>query len=56
MSSKQRFLCAWALYKEQDREKALAIYENVVQKQTQDLLQGEVKMDIAMMEAMFHLV
>ena len=32
MSSKQRFLCAWALYKEQDREKALAIYENVVQK------------------------
>lgn len=56
MSSKQRFLCAWALYKEQDREKALAIYENVVQKQTQYLLQGEVKMDIAMMEAMFHLV
>ena len=51
MSSKQRFLCAWALYKEQDREKALAIYENVVQKQTQYLLQGEVKMDIAMMEA-----
>ena len=54
MSSKQRFLCAWALYKERDREKALAIYENVVQKQTQYLLQGEVKMDIAMMEAMFH--
>lgn len=54
MSSKQRFLCAWALYKEQDREKALAIYENVVKKQTQYLLQGEVKMDIAMMEAMFH--
>ena len=54
MSSKQRFLCAWALYKERDREKALAIYKNVVQKQTQYLLQGEVKMDIAMMEAMFH--
>ena len=54
MSSKQRFLCAWALYKERDREKALAIYKNVVQKQTQYLLLGEVKMDIAMMEAMFH--
>ena len=54
MSSKQRFLCAWELYKERDREKALAIYENVVLKQTQYLLQGEVKMDIAMMEAMFH--
>ena len=56
MSSKQRFLCAWALFKEQDREKALAIYENVVQKQSQYLLQGEVKMDLAMMEAMLHSV
>lgn len=56
MSSKQRFLCALALFKEQDREKALAIYENVVQKQSQYLLQGEVKMDLAMMEAMLHSV
>lgn len=52
MSSKQRFLCAWALYKEHDREKARGIYENLLQKQTQYLMQGEVKMDIAMMEAM----
>ena len=56
MSSKQRFLCAWALYKERDREKALAIYKNVVQKQTQYLLLGEVKMDIAMMEQCFILL
>lgn len=53
MSSKQRFLCAWALYKENDRDKARRIYEDVIDKQSRYLLQGEVKMDIAMMEAMF---
>lgn len=53
MSSKQRLLCAWALYKEQDREKARGIYENLLQKQAQYLLQGEVKMDLALVEALF---
>ena len=52
MSSKERILCGIHLLLEHDRVKAQAIYEAVRQRQDAYLLQGEVKSDVAIMEAM----
>lgn len=52
MSSKERILCGIHLLLEHDRAKAQAIYEAVRQRQAAYLLQGEVKSDVAIMEAM----
>ncbi|MDE5555012.1 MAG: hypothetical protein K2J10_07515, partial [Muribaculaceae bacterium] len=52
MSSKERILCAIALVLENDREKANKIYENLLGRENKYLLQGEVKSDLALMEAM----
>lgn len=49
MSSKQRTLCAIALYLENDPAKALTIYEKTALQQEKQLMQGEVKMDLALM-------
>ena len=42
MSSKQRLLCALALYWENQPERAKEIYEKVARKRDKYLLQGEV--------------
>lgn len=47
MSSKQRILCAIALYIDNDRAEAVTIYDNLRQRAGDYLLQGEVKSDIA---------
>lgn len=52
MSSKERVLCAVALFIDNDREKALEIYENLKKRKDDYLLQGEVKSDLALMESM----
>lgn len=49
MSSKQRILCAIALYMEEDRVKAEKIYKKLALQQDKLLMQGEVKMDLALM-------
>lgn len=49
MSSKQRILCAIALYMEEDRVKAEKIYKKLALQQEKLLMQGEVKMDLALM-------
>lgn len=51
-SSKQRQLFALALYQEHDREKAETIYRSVVNLREKYLMQGEVNMDIALMEVL----
>ncbi|MBD8041178.1 hypothetical protein H9625_12175 [Phocaeicola sp. Sa1CVN1] len=51
-SSKQRQLFALALYQENDREKAETIYRSVVNLREKYLMQGEVNMDIALMEVL----
>lgn len=51
-SSKQRQLFALALYQENDREKAETIYRSVVNIREKYLMQGEVNMDIALMEVL----
>jgi len=50
MSSKQRILCAMALYLENDRNKAIGIYNSLESTQDKYLLQGEVKSDLAIMQ------
>lgn len=55
MSSKQRILCAMALYIDQDREKALSIYENLQSREKDYLLQGEVKSDLAIMRKILNI-
>lgn len=50
MSSKMRILCAVALYIENDREKAEAIYKSLKAAESDYLLQGEVKSDLAIMQ------
>lgn len=50
MSSKMRHLCAIALYMENDREKADKIYESLKSAESDYLLQGEVKSDLAIMQ------
>ena len=52
MSSKQRLLCALALYWENRPERAKEIYEKVVRKRDKYLLQGEVNSDLDIMETM----
>lgn len=52
MSSKQRLLCALALYKEKQPEKAKKIYEEVLRKRNSYLQQGEVTSDLEIMEKM----
>ena len=52
MSSKQRLLCALALYREKDAAKAKEIYETVCRRKDKYLMQGEVKMDMALMQSM----
>ena len=51
MSSKQRILCAIALYLEKDAPKAKEIYETVCNQKDKYLMQGEVNMDIALMKS-----
>lgn len=50
MSSKQRLLFAFALYKERNLPAAQAIYEQVKQRQASYLMKGEVLSDLAIME------
>lgn len=52
MSSKQRLLCALALYWENQPERAKEIYEKVAHKRDKYLLQGEVNSDLDIMETM----
>lgn len=47
MSSKQRILCAIALYLYKDRNKALTIYDSLKSREKEYLLQGEAKSDLA---------
>lgn len=54
MSSKQRILCAIALYLENDRTKATEIYQTLENSKERYLLQGEVKSDLAIMNWMLH--
>lgn len=54
MTSKQRLLCALALYREKDAVKAKEIYETVCHRKDNYLMQGEVKMDIALMKSMLN--
>lgn len=54
MSSKERLLCAKALYLDNDRAKAESIYNRVRADSPRYLLQGEVKSDLAIMEAILH--
>lgn len=49
-STKQRLLFAIALYLENNPDKARAIYEEVSLRQKNYLMQGEVRMDLALME------
>ncbi|MDE7419580.1 MAG: hypothetical protein K2N35_05170, partial [Muribaculaceae bacterium] len=53
MSSKERILVAIALYLDNDKAKALEIYENLKARKDQYLLRGEVESDIALIEDMF---
>lgn len=50
MSSKQRLLCAKALYLDGNREKALEIYRKLENNSEKYLLQGEVRSDLAIMQ------
>ena len=51
-SSKQRLLCALALYRDKDTAKAKEIYEATCQRKNKYLMQGEVSSDIALMKSM----
>lgn len=53
MSSKERILCAVALYVDGDEEEARRIYENLLSRKSDYLLQGEVESDLCLMEDMF---
>lgn len=52
MSSKERILCAVALIGEQNRTKAVGIYDDLYARKDSYLLQGEVKSDLALMSSM----
>ncbi len=52
MSSKERLLCAIALYLEKDEEKAGDIYSKLLSRKEAYLLQGEVSSDLALMADM----
>ena len=51
-SAKQRQLFALALYSEHDKEKAEKIYRTVKARREEYLMQGEVNMDLALMESL----
>jgi len=53
MSSKQRLLSAKSRYIDNDEEKAVRIYEDMKVRQSEYLLQGEVKSDLAIMEHLY---
>lgn len=50
MSSKERILCVIALILEENRSRAVSIYENLLKRKDEYLLQGEVKSDLAIMQ------
>lgn len=50
MSAKQRLLCAWCYYVENDTAAAQMIYDQVYNNRHNYLMQGEVAMDIALMQ------
>lgn len=52
MSSKERLLCAIALYLDKDEAKAMEIFKDLSARQDEYLLQGEVLSDIALMDNM----
>lgn len=52
MSSKQRLLFAIALFKDKNPQQASFIYNEVASTQDKYLMQGEVKMDLALMKAL----
>lgn len=54
MSSKQRILCAIALYLDDDRKKAEEIYDSLKSNCGRYLLQGEVKSDLSIMHRMMN--
>lgn len=54
MSSKQRLLCALALYRDKDAAKAKEIYETVCHQKDKYLMQGEVIMDIDFMKSILN--
>lgn len=53
MSSKLRVQCAIALLKDENKEKALEIYHKLYDKQNDYVMQGEVLMDLELIESMF---
>lgn len=53
MSSKLRVQCAMALLIDDDEAKAIEIYCNLYKKKNDFLMQGEVLMDLALMESLF---
>lgn len=54
MSSKQRLLCALALYRDKDAAKAKEIYETLCCQKDKYLMQGEVIMDINFMKSILN--
>lgn len=52
MSGKQRILCAISLYLDNDKDKAIEIYQSLNDTKDKYLLQGEVKSDLAIMDWM----
>lgn len=52
MSSKERLLCAIALYIDKDESKARKIFTDLESRRNEYLLQGEVSSDLALMEDM----
>ena len=51
VSSKERLLCAEALFVEHDRQKAESIYHSLERNSARYLLQGEVRSDLAIMRS-----
>lgn len=56
MSGKGRLLFAKALYMDKDHEKAVEIYEDILKKRSEYLLQGEVNSDLAIMKSLLNSV
>ncbi len=54
MSSKQRILCAVAIYMDNDMKKARSIYDTLLRDRHKYLLQGEVDSDLAIMKTLLH--
>ena len=52
MSSKERLMCAIALFMDKDADRALEIYNTLGSRKEEYLLQGEVKSDLALMHTM----